>query len=223
MPLQRKLTLCAAALIAPVLVFALPIVLVLFIGPQRTEALARWLSVYRQAVEHSHPAEGQVPVFSLIDQEGRSVSDQTLRGNVWIASFFLSRCAGTCPMTSAKMARLHTAIADQRVKLISFSMDAEHDTPNVLREYAKRFHADSNRWHMLTGDPAQIAAVVQGLGVAEVQGQQAKDMIHSDHFLLINRDGQLRGHYNSTDPAAMQHVADDATTLAKTTTPRSAS
>ena len=117
-------------------------------------------------------------------------------------------------MTTAKMAKLQEQICQPDVKLVSFSMNPERDTPKVLSEYARRFNIDPERWHVVTGDRAQIVGVVCGLGLAERQGQTASDMIHSDRLLLIDRDGRVRGDYDSGNPESMRHLADDAMALA---------
>jgi protein SCO1 len=211
--LKRKALLVLIAFVMAALVFGLPLLAVLCLGAERSDALGKWLNAHAQP-RHDHSIGREVPNFSLTDQESRPVTRDSLKGRVWVASFFLSRCAGTCPMTSAKMASLQERIRDPGVILVSFSMDPENDTPAVLKEYASRFRADAARWHMLTGEHAQITSIVDGLGLAEGSGQQPKDMIHSDRFVLVDREGNTRGDYDSNDPAAMDHLAEDATELA---------
>jgi protein SCO1 len=212
---HRKALLLGAALAAPIAAFGLPILAVILLGPQRSEAVAGWLTRNaQQRHEHSHPAGRVVPAFSLVDQQDRTLTRDDLKGQVWVASFFLSRCAGTCPMTSAKMAQLQQRVTAPGVKLVSFSMDPANDTPQVLKEYASRFSADGERWHMLTGDGREITAVVAGLGLAEKQGQQPRDMIHSDRFVLVDATGRTRGFYDSGSAGDMEHLAADAMALA---------
>jgi protein SCO1 len=214
MKTRQKLLMLAAALSMPVVVFGLPVVIVLALGPERSDAVGRWVNSIA-ARPHAHPIGKEVPFFTLTDQQARSIARDDLRGHVWVASFFFSRCAGTCPMTSAKMAKLQSEVTNRDVRLVSFSMDSQYDTPEVLREYAKQFDADPQRWHMLTGDQAQITNVVESLGLADaLQGQKAENLIHSDRFVLIDRDGRTRGFYISTDENALRHLADDAAKLA---------
>ena len=95
---------------------------------------------------------GQVPDFSLLERSGRSVTRANLLGKVWIANFFYTECTDTCPLQSANMARLQDDLAGEPdVGLVSISVDPEHDTPEVLSEYAARFGADPDHWLFLTG------------------------------------------------------------------------
>ncbi len=123
---------------------------------------------------------GHVPDFSLIERSGRRVGRSDLLGKIWVVDFFYTRCTDTCPLQSAHMARLQADLSGQRdVRLVSISIDPEHDTPKVLIAYARRFRADPDRWLFLTGSRAAIYQLaVDGfhLGVAESgrTAQQAK-------------------------------------------------
>lgn len=105
---------------------------------------------------------GTVPDFALIERSGRPITRQDLQGLVWAANFFYTNCPDTCPLQSARMARLQQDFADDHdVRLVSISVDPEHDTPDVLRDYAQRFGADPERWLFLTGDKAAIYRLAQ--------------------------------------------------------------
>src|SRR5215216_4320935 len=95
-----SLIFAVTALLMPIVVFGLPVLAAVCIGPERTDQLARWMAA--QGHTHGHPGGRDVPAFSLIDQQSNAVTREHLKGHVWIASFFFSRCAGTCPMTSTK-------------------------------------------------------------------------------------------------------------------------
>src|SRR5262245_58954525 len=77
----------------------------------------------------------EVPRFSLTDQNGKTISDVSMRGNVWVALVFFTQCPGVCPMMSAKMAELQKNVPLNSVQIVSFSIDPEHDTPETLRAY----------------------------------------------------------------------------------------
>ena len=114
---------------------------------------------------------GTVPDFSLIQRDGRRITPADLRGKVWIANFIYTHCTETCPLQSAQMARLQADFsAEANVRLVSFTVDPEQDTPKVLAEYAGRFGADSERWLFLTGEKRAIYSLaINGfhLGVAD--------------------------------------------------------
>ena len=103
---------------------------------------------------------GTVPDFSLIQRDGRRVTLADLRGKVWIANFIYTHCTETCPLQSAQMARLQADLsAEANVRLVSFTVDPEQDTPDTLSEYATRFGADRERWLFLTGEKRVIYAL----------------------------------------------------------------
>ena len=105
---------------------------------------------------------GTVPDFALMERSERRITRPDLQGLVWITHFFYTHCPDTCPLQSARMARLqHDFTADRDVRLVSISVDPEHDTPAVLRDYAQRFDADAERWLFLTGDKAAIYRLAQ--------------------------------------------------------------
>jgi protein SCO1/2 len=156
------------------------------------------------------------PTFSLIDQEGKAFGSEQLKGKPYVAAFIFTHCAGACPIMTQKMAKLQKAVPDQDVKFVSFTVDPERDTPEVLKTYAKNAGADAARWHFLTGSPEQLAAVAAGLKSAAVKATDGSDQyIHSDRFMLIDGEGQVRGTYRNSEPEAMEQLAKDAQKLAK--------
>lgn len=104
----------------------------------------------------------EVPSFSLIDQSRRRITREDLLGKVWIANFIFTSCQLTCPRQSATMAQLQTDLASEPdIRLVSITIDPDHDTPEVLARYAERFHADLQRWLFLTGEERAIYALAQ--------------------------------------------------------------
>jgi cytochrome oxidase Cu insertion factor (SCO1/SenC/PrrC family) len=105
---------------------------------------------------------GLVPEFVLIERSGQQVTRNDLLGLVWVANVFYTRCPDTCPLQSAELVRLQHDFADDRdVRLVSISVDPEHDTSAVLQDYAQRFGAAPARWLFLTGDTAAIYHLAQ--------------------------------------------------------------
>jgi protein SCO1 len=156
------------------------------------------------------------PTFSLIDQEGRAFTSEQLKGKPYVAAFIFTHCATGCPMMTQKMAKLQKAVPDNtNVQFVSFTVDPERDTPEVLKQYAKNAGADAARWHFLTGSPEQLAAVAAGMKAAAVKATDGSDQfIHSDRFMLVDGDGQVRGTYRNSEPEAMEQLAKDAEKLA---------
>src|SRR5437868_214349 len=114
------------------------------------------------ALRHNQPPPplddfGPVGDFSLTERSGRTVTSADLAGKVWIASFVFTRCTGPCPQVSGSVARIQDAFRDEPdVRLVTFTVDPEHDTPDELKEYANHFGADPERWLFLTGPEEQL-------------------------------------------------------------------
>ncbi len=103
---------------------------------------------------------GTLPQFSLTERNGRQVTLADLRGKVWIANFIYTHCTDTCPLQSARIARLQAELAGEAdLRLVSITVDPESDTPKILTEYATRFGADPDRWLFLTGGKKTIYAL----------------------------------------------------------------
>jgi protein SCO1 len=162
---------------------------------------------------------GAAPDFALVERSGRNVSLANLRGKVWIADFIYTTCQDTCPIQSATMAKLQEQLENNdQLRLVSFSVDPEHDTPQILTRYAERYNADAARWLFLTGDKKQITQLVQGgfrLSAVPAADSTAKDTIilHSSRFVLVDRNGEIRGYYDSRDNDALDRLKKDVITL----------
>jgi protein SCO1/2 len=180
------------------------------------------------------PELGRVPPFTLVNRDGRTVRRENLAGAPWIADFIFTRCVSSCPMLTARLARLDRALAGgPGVRLVSFSVDPEHDTPPVLEAYARSFGA-SRRWLFLTGDPARIRELSRrgfklalepgggGAGSGGSGGNRgvgagsagSEAILHSTRFVLVDGEGAIRGTYQALDPAALRRLAGDARALA---------
>ena len=166
------------------------------------------------------PALGGVGSFSLTDQAGRAVSAETLRGRVWAAAFFFTRCPTVCPRITRRMRDLQQAAAKGSVKLelVSFSVDPENDTPEVLAAYAKQYGADLATWRFLTGDLEVIRKTSeQGFKLAldgkATLGAEHFGLFHGSHLVLVDGAGQIRGYYRTSEDAQMAQLLKDAAKL----------
>ncbi|HWG45342.1 MAG TPA: SCO family protein [Gemmataceae bacterium] len=150
------------------------------------------------------PVICQLADFSMTNQLEQTVRRADLLGEVWVADVIFTRCPGPCAMMTARMADLQASIAKERpVKFISLTADAEYDTPKVLRGYAERFQADSQRWNFLhASKPAIVDLAVNNLKLVvldkEQERQSANDLfIHSTSLALVDKHGRLRGAFES--------------------------
>lgn len=167
------------------------------------------------------PVLSTLPSFTLTASTGQPFSSEQLKGQPYIVDFIFSRCAGPCPLMSAKLSKLQTATADTPgVKLVSISVDPLADTPAVLAEYAAQYKADPSRWFFLTGEVEPIYTLVeQGFKLpVEKSLDPAKAapgdlIIHSTRFVLVDGEGQLRGYYDSEAPTFEATLLKDLRTL----------
>ena len=171
-----------------------------------------------RTIEAALPDFGVLPEFSLIDQQGQTVSRQGLAGSVWVADFIFTRCSGQCPMMSAQMAALQQAFGQPSgIRLISFTVDPAYDTREVLAAYAAHYGARPGRWQFVTGTPEAITALAEKgfrLSVAE-SGSAQEPITHSVRLVLIDQQGHIRGYYDATEAAVVDRLRTDAQRLAR--------
>jgi len=164
------------------------------------------------------PILATVPAFDLIDQDNRPVNLGTVSGKPWIADFVFTHCAGPCPIMTGKMASLRRRIPED-VRLVSFTVDPERDTPAVLKEYAGKLNGDEPRWRFVTGSKDTIYNLAAKMFLTAIPATADAPIIHDQHFVLVDGEGKVRGLYHSTDEEAMEALKRDAAALAGTTTP----
>ncbi len=160
----------------------------------------------------------RLPDFTYISERGSSVGRESYRGFVWIADFIFLRCGGSCPAITTAMSRLTKELAKEpRVRFVSFTVDPDHDRVEDLRAFAESVGADPRRWSFLRGERAEIRALALSgfkLGVLDGAPDDREPILHSTRFALVDREGFLRGTYESTDPDALRRLKIDARRLA---------
>ena len=136
-----------------------------------------------------------------------------LKGKVWIANFVFTRCSGPCPLLSERLAALGKELPTS-VGLLTVSVDSEGDTPERLRAYARRYGADPARWVFLRGTPAETYRLLYaGFRLPLSMDPSAPDerrAAHSTRFVLIDRDGAIRGYYDGLSDLDNTTLARDA-------------
>ncbi len=162
------------------------------------------------------PVWGELPSFSLFDQNAQPYGSTELKGVVWVADFVFTSCPGRCPLLTREMARIQREIQTQGwndVRLVSISVDPETDTTEALAAYAKKHGADDELWHFLTGPREQVWNLsVKGfkLPVAEAaQGSLGGPILHSNKFVLADRRGQIRGYYDALESEQWTRLIED--------------
>lgn len=165
------------------------------------------------------PVLGHVPAFHLVDERGAPIGPEALAGHPSVVDFIFTRCTSSCPRLTATMAALQARLTSDRssARLLSFSVDPENDTPAVLAQYAAQAHADPSRWSFVTGPADDVErAVVFGFKVSAAKiarGASEYDVTHGDWFVLVDRDGAIRGYYPTDDPGSLDPIVRDVERL----------
>lgn len=148
-----------------------------------------------------------LPEFSLVASDGTPFGSAELRGQVYVASFFFTSCRSICPAIMQGMARLQDGLSRNEIsgiRLVSISVDPEHDTPAVLADYGESLGVDPGRWTLLTGDPERVRQlVVSGFKTpvepAPPGGAEPMDIAHTGKLVLVDGAGRIRGYYDSNE------------------------
>jgi cytochrome oxidase Cu insertion factor (SCO1/SenC/PrrC family) len=158
---------------------------------------------------------GTLPDFALTEQSGVKVDLAAFRGRVWIANFMFTRCLGTCPTQTAKLVRLQDLLRRYSewndIRLVSFTVDPEFDTPEVLASYSQTHRADSEHWKFLTGPREAIWKLSKDgfkLPVGEDPKTTRMPIFHSPQFILVDRVGRIRGYYDSGEKDVIGKLMD---------------
>lgn len=166
----------------------------------------------------------QLNDFTLTNQNGEQVSLNQLKGKIIVANFFFTHCPTICPRLTTNMHWLETSITNaQRVgdktpdfiHYLSFSIDPERDSVHQLKKWADRFQVNPELWWLLTGDKKTIydMAVKEMKVPAEDGGLVDSNFIHTDRFILIDGNRQVRGYYNGLDTIELKRLSKDAIML----------
>jgi protein SCO1/2 len=152
--------------------------------------------------------------FSFTDQDGHGVSESDFRGKIYVANFFFTICPGICPKLTSNMKLVADEFRnDERVRFISHSVTPGIDSVPRLKKYADRFQIDSKQWRLVTGDKDDIYSLARSSYFAETEQGSKSDFIHTEHFMLVDREGHVRGVYKGTLQPEMIRLADDIRAL----------
>ena len=131
--------------------------------------------------------------FELVERSGEPFRSASMRGRVWVASYFFASCAGQCPRLNANIKHLHDDPELVDVTWVSITVDPDNDTLEVLQEYADRYQADPDRWLFCRGEFDYIKRVGQDIMKVEVSWRG-----HKDYAIVIDREGKVRGYFDAT-------------------------
>lgn len=164
--------------------------------------------------EAVHPA---IPDFSFTNQYGEVITKESFDGKIYVADFFFTTCPTICPIMKKNMLRVYKAYKEEsQVGILSHTIDPEHDSVEVLHEYAKDLGVTGSMWHFVTGDREQIYQIAENhylIGSVKKDANEAGGYIHSGAFVLVDKEKKVRGLYDGTDELAVRQLVRDITTL----------
>ena len=157
------------------------------------------------------PIISKIPEFDLVDQNSKQFTLENVQGNVWLADFIFTTCSGPCPIMTERMSMVqHDLLEIDKLKFVSFTVNPDYDTPEVLKKYAQRFDVDDSSWSFVTGKYDQIQELIAD---GFKMGDTEEIVFHSTRFALVDHEGNLRGYYSGTEPAEHEILMRDIQSL----------
>ena len=155
--------------------------------------------------------------FSLLNQNGNNVTHDNYKNKIYVADFFFTTCPDICPIMTGNMLYLQENLKDTSVMLASFSVTPKIDTVEVLKEYSTLKGVDDSKWNLMTGDKKQIYDLARKsyLVAKAIPDGKNHGMIHTENFVLVDRDKRIRGYYDGTNIEDMDKLLDDIQILIK--------
>ena len=158
----------------------------------------------------------QVPDFAFVNQDSQRVTQETVKGKIYVTDFFFTSCPTICPKMKSQMLRVYEEFkGNPDVVLLSHSIDPQHDTVAVLKDYADRLGVQSNTWHFLTGEKDSIYDIASKYLVAVQEDGDAAGggFTHGGHFILVDEQRRIRGVYDGTKEASVDKLLQDIPVL----------
>ncbi|MGI2001060.1 SCO family protein [Shewanella frigidimarina] len=162
----------------------------------------------------------QVPEFSFTDQQGESVTLDTVKDKIYVASFFFTSCPGICPRMRSQLSKVQNEfLNDDDVIIISHSIQPGNDTVEVLQQYAQKNGIEAQKWHLVTGEREQIYALARNAYFAnEDLGEfvSNEDFLHTENLVLVDKNRHIRGIYNGLNNTSVTNLITDMKLLMST-------
>ena len=157
--------------------------------------------------------------FVLINERGNYFGSKNLQGTIHVANFIFTSCTHICPKMTTNMVEVERKFKNNSdVNLVSFTVTPWLDSPDVLKRYKEEFTLNSKNWHFLTGEKNEIYTLARKSYFAEEEigfTKDSSDFLHTEHFLLVDKNFRIRGIYNGTLSLEMEQLIKDIDILKK--------
>jgi protein SCO1/2 len=154
--------------------------------------------------EASKQITHRIKPFVFINQDSTIFDSKSLQGKVYVANFIFTRCSNICPDMTTQMKRIEKAFhTNSQVVLLSFSVTPWLDDVKTLNKFATKYQISSKNWSLLTGSKEAIYSLARKSYFAEESigfNKDSKEFLHTEHIILVDQQGRIRGIYNGTLP-----------------------
>ena len=149
--------------------------------------------------------------FKLTNQNGKEITQANYKDKIYVADFFFTTCQDICPVMTKNMYQLQEELKnDNQILLLSHTVIPEVDTVEQLKEYAIENNVDDSKWNLVTGDKKQIYELARKSYLAVENSNYSEfDMIHTENFMLIDKEKQIRGFYDGTNSEEINRLLKD--------------
>ncbi len=175
-----------------------------------------WMELEDPGIKEIHT----IPAFRFTNQEGKIVSDETMKGKIYVTNFFFTICPSVCPKMTKNLDRVQEAFKnDPEVLLLSHTVMPWVDSVSVLKTYAEENGIITDKWHLVTGSKEliynmgrQAYFVDEGFGKSVTSNSE---FLHTENIILVDQNRHIRGVYNGTLPLEMARIIEDIGKLKK--------
>ncbi len=160
----------------------------------------------------------KIPDFKFLNQDSLWISEKDMAGKIYVADFFFTTCPTICPKMKTQLLRIYDKFAEEdRVRILSHTIDPEYDGVRVLKEYAKKLNITSPRWNLLTGKKSDIYRLGEKnyMVTAQEDANEVGGFVHSGAFILVDQNRHVRGIYDGTKEEDVNHLIEDIGVLIK--------
>ncbi len=194
------------------LLLALPLFFMVwfFINKNKQQPL-RTLAYYgkKNSITKGDTSYHTVKPFCFTNQNNQKITEETVKGKIYVTDFFFTTCQSICPIMSTQLERVHKAFKDNAdVLIISHTVEPEIDSVLILKQYAKMHNVANDKWHFVTGDKKHLYDMARtGYLLNNESGNgDDDDFIHTQNFALVDKERHLRGFYDGTDTADISRL-----------------
>jgi protein SCO1 len=149
--------------------------------------------------------------FSFVNQEGKTITSNDVKGKIYVAEYFFTTCTGICPKMNKNMEKVYARYKDKPgFRILSHTVDPEHDSVPVLKAYAEKHGADARNWWFMTGTKKELYKLArQGYMLDDGTYTGEEDFVHTQWFALVDGEGRVRGLYEGTKVSDVDKLIND--------------